>query len=51
MAKPLEGIRVIEIGNLIAGPFAGLLLGDMGADVVKIEKPQGGDYSRRCRRL
>ena len=46
MAKPLEGIRVIEIGNLIAGPFAGLLLGDMGADVVKIEKPQGGDYSR-----
>ena len=46
MTKPLEGIRVIEIGNLIAGPFAGLLLGDMGADVVKIEKPQGGDYSR-----
>jgi CoA:oxalate CoA-transferase len=46
MAKPLEGIRVIEIGNLIAGPFAGLLLGDMGADVVKIEKPHGGDYSR-----
>jgi crotonobetainyl-CoA:carnitine CoA-transferase CaiB-like acyl-CoA transferase len=44
--KPLEGIRVIEIGNLIAGPFAGLLLGDMGADVVKIEKPNGGDYSR-----
>jgi CoA:oxalate CoA-transferase len=46
MAKPLEGIRVIEIGNLIAGPFAGLLLGDMGADVIKIEKPDGGDYSR-----
>jgi CoA:oxalate CoA-transferase len=46
MAKPLEGIRIIEIGNLIAGPFAGLLLGDMGADVVKIEKPNGGDYSR-----
>jgi CoA:oxalate CoA-transferase len=46
MAKPLEGIRVIEIGNLIAGPFAGLLLGDMGADVVKIENPSGGDYSR-----
>jgi CoA:oxalate CoA-transferase len=46
MARPLEGIRVIEIGNLIAGPFCGMLLGDMGADVIKIEKPGRGDYSR-----
>lgn len=46
MARPLAGIRVLELGNLIAGPFCGMLLGDMGADVIKIEKPKGGDYSR-----
>jgi CoA:oxalate CoA-transferase len=41
MAKPLEGIRVIELANFIAGPLCGTLLADMGADVVKIEPPQG----------
>lgn len=41
MAKPLDGIRVLEIGNFIAGPFCGMLLGDMGADVIKIEPPKG----------
>src|SRR5690349_4537199 len=41
MAKPLDGIRVIELANFIAGPLAGTLLADMGADVVKIEPPQG----------
>src|SRR6201990_1108796 len=41
MAKPLEGIRVIELANFIAGPVCGTLLADMGADVVKIEPPQG----------
>ena len=46
MAKPLEGIRVLEIGNLIAGPFCGMLLGDMGADVIKIERPKAGDMTR-----
>jgi len=46
MARPLEGVRILELGNLIAGPFAGMLLADMGADVVKIEKPKGGDTSR-----
>ncbi len=45
MAKPLAGIRVIELANFIAGPLAGTLLADMGADVVKIEPPQG-DMSR-----
>jgi formyl-CoA transferase len=43
---PLEGIRVLELGNYMAGPYAGTLLGDMGADVVKIEAPGEGDYSR-----
>lgn len=38
---PLAGIRVVELGQLIAGPFCGQLLGDMGAEVVKIEPPSG----------
>lgn len=42
----LAGIRVVELGQLIAGPFCGQLLGDMGADVVKIEPPGAGDPMR-----
>ncbi|MDE2436294.1 MAG: CoA transferase [Sphingomonadales bacterium] len=42
----LKGIRVVELGQLIAGPFCGQLLGDMGADVVKIEPPGPGDPMR-----
>lgn len=42
----LDGVRVLELGNYMAGPYAGTLLADMGADVVKIEAPTGGDYSR-----
>ena len=42
----LEGVRVLELGNYMAGPYAGTLLADMGADVVKIEAPGNGDYSR-----
>ena len=45
MIKPLEGIRVIEFGNFIAGPFCGMLLADMGAEVIKIE-PLSGDLAR-----
>ncbi len=45
MAKPLAGLRVIELANFIAGPLAGTLLADMGADVIKVEPPQG-DMSR-----
>ena len=41
----LAGVRVIEMGQLIAGPFAGKTLGDFGADVIKIEAP-GGDLTR-----
>jgi crotonobetainyl-CoA:carnitine CoA-transferase CaiB-like acyl-CoA transferase len=43
---PLEGIRVIEIGQALAGPLAGVIMADMGADVIKIEKPDGGDDAR-----
>jgi formyl-CoA transferase len=43
---PLKGLRVVEMGQLIAGPFCGQLLGDMGAEVVKIEPPGKGDPMR-----
>ena len=46
MTLPLEGIRVIEVGQALAGPLAGVLMADMGADVIKIEKPDGGDDAR-----
>ena len=42
----LADIRVVEMGQLIAGPFCGQLLGDMGADVIKVEPPEGGDPMR-----
>ncbi len=45
MAKPLAGIKVIELANFIAGPLCGTLLADMGADVIKVEPPKG-DMSR-----
>lgn len=44
---PLKGLRVIEMGQLIAGPFCGQLLGDMGADVIKLEPPGEGDAMRK----
>ena len=43
---PLLGVRVLELGNFIAGPFAGQLFGDYGAEVIKIEAPDGGDPMR-----
>src|SRR5262252_2394969 len=46
MSRPLEGIKVIEVGQEIQGPFAGLVLADLGADVIKIENKEGGDLSR-----
>ncbi|SFO38924.1 formyl-CoA transferase [Roseovarius lutimaris] len=43
---PLEGIRVLELGELLAGPFVGTLLGEFGAEVIKVERP-GGDVLRK----
>lgn len=44
---PLQGIKVIDFSQILAGPFCTMLLADMGADVVKVEKPNGGDDTRR----
>ena len=42
----LAGIRVVEVGNFMAAPFCTLQLADLGADVVKVENPDGGDQVR-----
>lgn len=47
--RPLEGIRVVEMGQLLAGPFTGAMLGYFGAEVIKIEPPEGGDALRGWR--
>jgi crotonobetainyl-CoA:carnitine CoA-transferase CaiB-like acyl-CoA transferase len=46
MSGPLEGIKVIELAQIMAGPTCGMLLADMGADVIKVEKLPGGDDTR-----
>jgi formyl-CoA transferase len=46
MAGALEGIRVVEFANYVSGPYAGMLLGDLGAEVIKVEAPDGGDPFR-----
>ena len=50
-AQPLQGVRVIELGTLIAGPFCARLLAEFGAEVIKIEAPEGGDPLRTWRKL
>jgi len=47
MAGALEGIRVVELAHIMAGPVAGMMLADLGADVIKVEKLPGGDDTRR----
>ena len=49
--RPLDGVKVIELGQLIAGPFAGKMFAEFGAEVIKIEAPDGGDPLRRWRKL
>ena len=49
MTRPLDGIRVLELGQLMAGPMAGTLLSYFGAEVIKVEKPDGGDPVRSWR--
>lgn len=46
MAGVLEGIRVLDMGRVLAGPSAAALFGDMGAEVIKLEQPGRGDDSR-----
>src|SRR3954469_13712044 len=46
MALALEGIKVVDLSRALAGPFAAMTLGDMGADVLKVEEPGGGDATR-----
>lgn len=46
MTMPLEGIRVLDLSRILAGPFCTMMLGDMGAEVLKVENPDGGDDTR-----
>ncbi len=45
-AAPLTGLRVVEVGNFMAVPFCGMQLADLGAEVIKVENPRGGDLTR-----
>ncbi|HEX8376297.1 MAG TPA: CoA transferase, partial [Pedobacter sp.] len=47
LSKPLEGLLVLELSQFLAAPSAGLRLADLGARVIKIERPQGGDACRK----
>ncbi len=49
--KPLAGLKVVELGTLIAGPFASRICAEFGAEVIKIESPDGGDPLRKWRKL
>ena len=46
MDRPLSGLKVVELARILAGPWAGQLLADLGADVVKVERPGSGDDTR-----
>lgn len=50
-SKPLAGLKVIELGSLIAGPFASRICAEFGAEVIKVESPDGGDPLRKWRKL
>src|SRR3972149_9173527 len=46
MAAPLHGLKILELARVLAGPWAGQILGDLGADVIKVERPGAGDDTR-----
>jgi len=48
MPGALDGVRIVDLTSMISGPLATMLLGDQGADVIKVENPDGGDYVRRA---
>jgi len=45
-SRPLDGVVIVELGHSVAGPYAGLILADLGARVIKVENPKHGDYAR-----
>ncbi len=49
MAEILKGVRILDLSQYIAGPYGTLLLGDLGAEIIKIENPEGGDLARNLR--
>jgi len=51
LQKPLAGLKVVELGTLIAGPFCTRIMGEFGAEVIKVEAPDGGDPLRQWRKL